>query len=617
MSYNEVVTAYKNNSLDISDFKEKLEKAKLLKGRSRDIANEIIGSRIDFDLNMCNILAIRETASKYENFKHESDMQLNEYYYVLLDSIKNTSFWKNTDLNSQARDLEKYKKLPINKKIEFAIDLNRKYYEYLKIQNVADIRDYLEKENLDDETIKKLQFLKQMYESIESKMARDGIYLLKYYPKVVSALLEYKNPRKRKNVKLDDFIKTKSKTVNRQYEDINKIFEKEEIKDISECLSLIQETLNMNLFDMLTIFTKISDLKLESSYLCDEYENLKKLQDKNKRMSIFGKTVSKNTPKIKQLNKQVNNQNLQGTTQKDENQPEKENKIIVNNEDFPKELQSTMQKITETPLVKEKVIPIIFSWFERDENKKQRDKNLKNIEIFLEQIKKIEEEKGTRASLFLITNANREITLKRFNEFREIATQKGMPRLIEGALGGYSSFRIDETGKIIDLAKMSDENKNKIKSVLSEIGFSAESIDEDFLRYQILGKKDSKNSLGYLIYLKKEIKNKRSIKDQPIELVSYVEADSSGIDVLLREQLNGIYNLPSYYNIKYFVDKNCIIKIGMNQLNEDIKNIDILETFNTNSASKSENHEVKKKDDTTGNSKNNNDGENKDISDYN
>ena len=58
-----------------------------------------------------------------------------------------------------------------------------------------------------------------------------------------------------------------------------------------------------------------------------------------------------------------------------------------------------------------------------------------------------------------------------------------------------------------------------------------------------------------------------------------MEADSSGIDVLLREQLNGIYNLPSYYNIKYFVDKNCIIKIGMNQLNEDIKNIDILETF--------------------------------------
>ena len=96
-----------------------------------------------------------------------------------------------------------------------------------------------------------------------------------------------------------------------------------------------------------------------------------------------------------------------------------------------------------------------------------------------------------------------------------------------------------------------------------------------------------------------------------------MEADSSGIDVLLREQLNGIYNLPSYYNIKYFVDKNCIIKIGMNQLNEDIKNIDILETFNTNSASKSENREIKKKDDTAGNHKNNNDEENKDISDYN
>ena len=222
MEYREIITSYKENSLDTSKFKEKLEMAKPLKGRSKDRTPEIIGERQFFSFDMYNMVAMPETANKFKSFESDCNYQLNYYYSILLKSIQSTKSWKYMGINPEIPNEEYFKKLTINQKFEVILNLNRKYSEYLEFQKVADIRDSLGEENLSEETIKKVQFFKLMYDGIESDVAKDELYALKRYPKIISALLEYKISRKKKNINLEDFIKTKNKGIIREFEDILK-----------------------------------------------------------------------------------------------------------------------------------------------------------------------------------------------------------------------------------------------------------------------------------------------------------------------------------------------------------------------------------------------------------
>ncbi len=572
MEYREIITSYKENSLDTSKFKEKLEMAKPLVGRPKDRTPETIGKRQVFILDMYNIEAVQETANKFKSFELDCDYQLNYYYSMLLESIQFTKSWKYMEINPEMPNEENFKKLTINQKFKTILKLNRKYLEYLEIQKVADIRDRLGEDILSEETINKVQFFKLMYECIESDVAKSELYVLKEYPKIISTLLEYKNSRKKKNISLEDFIKTKNRGIIRKFEEVRRYFEIDELKDISECLELIKETLGMKLKDILELISEIADGELETSYLNSEYSDLKKLQEKYKRMLELKKQadkIEKEKEKAQKREKSKNTKKQNGKRGKQSVKEEKKKeKVTVIDKDATGELDEQITRINNTPLVKEKIIPIIFSWFERDETSKNKNKNIKLISSFFEEIKELEKQNNTRASLFLVTNANKEVTLNRFNELRKLANQKGLSRIMEGAFGGYSSFRVDESGQIVDLSIMSDENKEKIKMVLRKEGMTSDVIDTDYLRYKFSDKKDKHITKGYLAYLSNCLKRSKLINGQPIEFISFLEGNTSGIDVVLSSQLEGIYKLPSYYKAKYHIDPKNVFKIQLSQLEE-------------------------------------------------
>ncbi len=570
MEYREIITSYKENSLDTSKFKEKLEMAKPLKGRSKDRTPEIIGERQFFSFDMYNMVAMPETANKFKSFESDCNYQLNYYYSILLKSIQSTKSWKYMGINPEIPNEEYFKKLTINQKFEVILNLNRKYSEYLEFQKVADIRDSLGEENLSEETIKKVQFFKLMYDGIESDVAKDELYALKRYPKIISALLEYKISRKKKNINLEDFIKTKNKGIIREFEEVRRYFEIDELKDISECLELIQETLEMNLKDIMELLSEIADGELESSYLTSEYTDLKKLQEKYERMVNLKKQADELEGKKAENSEKQNGEQPNSAKGTLAEGAKKQEKINVMDSDATGELDEKITQINNTPSVKEKIIPIIFSWFERDEISKS--KNIKLISSFLDRIKELEEQSNTRASMYLVTNANKEVTLSRFNELKKLAEEKGLPRIMEGAFGGYSSFRIDESGQIIDLSTMSDENKEKIKMVLRKEGMTSDTIDTDYLRYKFSDKKDKHITKEYLNYLSNCLKKSKLMNGQPVEFISFFEGNTSGIDVVLSSQLEGLYKLPNYYKAKYHIDPNNILKVQVNQIEEYLRN---------------------------------------------
>lgn len=68
---------------------------------------------------------------------------------------------------------------------------------------------------------------------------------------------------------------------------------------------------------------------------------------------------------------------------------------------------------------KERVVPIVFTWFEREDVTLARRITTKKLMDFLDQIKKLQTAMGVRMSLFLVTNTNKEVTLKRLTDLKK------------------------------------------------------------------------------------------------------------------------------------------------------------------------------------------------------
>ena len=183
----------------------------------------------------------------------------------------------------------------------------------------------------------------------------------------------------------------------------------------------------------------------------------------------------------------------------------------------------------------------------------------KKVVEFFEKIKNIQRRTGVRVSLYIVTNAGKELALKRLQDFQRKAAINGLPNLVDGVLGGYSSFRIDKNGKITDVEIMSDINKKKIIGLLENtkgLVLEEEMIqgkEEPYLRYQISDRRDKSITKNYLNLLVSNLLKDDRVRRQPLKFLPYIEGKYAGIDVLLESQLKGISQLPEYYKIKYSI----------------------------------------------------------------
>lgn len=580
MEYQEIITAYKNGSLDISGLKKKLQISKPLKGREKYRILETSPKRFELAYNINNLLITPEQPEKQEKFNRDSEEVIESYFLMLVDSIEKTKAWKLIKLNSSENTLEKFRKLNIKEKFQKIYDLNKRYLTFLNYQRIADIRDCLKNSSdLDDETITKLQFIISMFDNFKNESIKSEFVCFK--ENFLKALVNF---RKSKKVRLEDFMNSQSREVQFEYEKFSKVnfFTNEEYRDISENLVLASKTLKTSVSTIIEAYGELSETEAEIKFLKDEIKDLEKLEEKVSRMLIIQQEdkkqqeknrrdqveSAKRKKKIDELVSEIDKRRL-------EKAEHERNRVIGREEGSTGKMEEKIETFEKTSTVKEKVIPLIFSWFDKEDLTIARRISSKKLTAFFEKIKQVEKDSATRVSLFIVTNAGKELSLKRLHDFQKKAETNGLPRLVEGIFGGYSSFKIDTDGNITDIATMSQKNRTKIMNLLessTSIGWSLSKqlvLDDEtnYLRYQFSDKRDKSIDKKYLnLYVANLLRNER-VKKQPLRFLPFIEGKYSGIDVLLESQLKGISQLSQYYKNKYLITPG-------NALNASTENID-------------------------------------------
>lgn len=572
MDYQELITSYNNKGLDITDLKEKLKIAKPLKGRLKYRAIDIISQRSALLNDINNLLITLEKGEKAEDFNKDTDILLNEYFLTLVKSVEMLKAWKFMKLIPTEFTEEKFEKLNYKEKFKLVMFLNREYLSFLKYQNIADIRDCLRNaESLDDDTIIKLEFLITMFNKLKNKEVK-----IEFFCFDKDFLMALQWSRKFKNLKFDDFIKTKKRSIKGEYKKLSKFFTNEDFIDISENLDITSKVLKTSVHNIIEAYSEMSESESEVYYIEEEFEQIKLLLKKHKKMQTIKKEYDKKQAEKIKLEKERKEKELQEKLEREKEEAErlkKEQEELEQRRDIidPQKLQKVPkakkvkksgkanldEDLDEVP--KEQVNPLIFTWFERDDKTIARRIGAKVLTRFFEKIKEIEASTGIRVALYMVTNAGKDVTLKRLEDIKKKAFKEGLPNLVEGALGGYGSFRIEKDGKIGDISKMTNTNKQKIIKLLEKTKgevFTPDLIDEDvelFVRYQMTDKKDKNINKKYLNLLISNLLKEEEIRMQPLKFLVFMEGKKEGIDVLYEEQLKAISQLSNYYKEKYSI----------------------------------------------------------------
>ena len=606
MVYQELISSYENKGLDITSLKGLLETAKPLKGRSKYRAIDIIAQRSALLNDINNLLILSEIADKLDFFEKSVNDILNQYFLALVQSIKNAKAWKFMKLDQADYTLDVFDSL--NKKEQFKkiYSLNEKYLEFLGYQNVADIRDCLENANeLTDETIEKLEFLRMMFEGLKNREVKIEFFC---FDRVfLKALIDFWNS---KSFKLEDYMKIKRKKTKKEYKKYSQFFTNEDFRDIAENLDLAKKALKVPADTIIEAYSELSESEAEVYYIEEEFKGFKKLEEKYKKMQVVKKEYEKLLVKLEKerkakekleeklrkeeekrlaeeerkralekiaeailIEKAKNEEKLEKPIKKEKTNIEKIEKTVKEKKS-KKTTKRELEKITEEKnkdeIVieevqennipqKEHVNPLIFSWLEREDFTLTKKVGSKKLVEFFNKIKEIEERTGIRVSLYIVSNAGKEVTLKRFKDFKKKAIQNKLPNLVEGALGGYSSFRIDSDENIIEISKMTLDIREEIIEIIEKIKGVAitrdfiENSEEEYIRYDLTNKREKEITKKYLNLLISKILKDENINEMSLKVLAFMEGNKAGIDILMQDQIKGISQISEYYKEKYIV----------------------------------------------------------------
>ena len=590
MDYQELITSYNNKGLDVTNLKENLKIAKPLKGRLKYRAIDIISQRSALLNDINNLLITLEKGERVEDFNKYTDDLLNEYFMTLVKTVEMLEAWKFMRLIPTEFTEEKFEKLNYKEKFKLVMFLNREYLKFLEYQNIADIRDCLKNaESLDDDTIRKLEFLGTMFNNLKNKEVK-----IEFFCFDKDFLMTLYWSRKFKNLKFDDFIKNKKRSVKNEYKKLSKFFTNEDFIDISKNLEVTSKVLKTSVYNIIEAYSEMSESESEVYYIEEEFEQIKQLLKKYKKMQLIKKEYDKKQAEKKKLEKEKKEKELQEKKQREQEEAERLKKEQEEKEQLreiidPKKLQKTPKarknKKTEkldfeedlTIVPKEQVNPLIFTWFEREDKTITRRIGSKVLTRFFEKIKEIESSTGARVALYMVTNAGKEVTLKRLEDLKKKAFKAGIPNLVEGALGAYGSFRADKNGKITDIAEMTVNDKEKIIKLLQKTKgevLTQELIDQEtelFIRYQMTDKKDKNINKKYLNLLISNLLKDEEIRMQPLKFLVFMEGKKEGIDVLFEEQLKAISQLSNYYKEKYLITNSKTMNIRIDNIEDFIE----------------------------------------------
>ena len=575
MEYEDVISAYKNGSLDISDLKKKLELARPLNSRPERLDLDIIASVFNTLRDGTNAQLIAEKPEKVEEYKTLVDWSLTEYYSNILERINSARAWGAMKVVPPKITTAEFKELLTEEKLRMVTTLNKRFKEYLKVQKYADLREKIIGDgDLEEASVQKMQFVLSMFNCLKSDVAKEDFFCMP--EELVSALINF---RKSKHKRLEDYFETKNKYVRQQYENYANYYSTEEFRDLIENLLELSKTLKISVGKAQEYYSCISKINFEIRGLEDEYETFEKLKEKNKKMFSL---IPKAKPKLKEepikevkeepekVEKKEEPQEEIKEEKKQEQKPEVIKKQDIEDNGSTGNAEKEIEKQNNVVTAKEQITPLILAWFGRDEKPFSEFAGPKQISEFLEKIKELEKETGTRIGLYIVTNADKKTTLGRMQELQHKAKAKGLSRLVEGALGGYSSFRIEPDGTITDLAVMEKNTREEIVKLLEsspyDAQFKSDLIDpreKDYIRYFFSIKKNSAVNIKYLKARIALLLNDPLVKKQPISFVPFMEGDYAGVDVLLQSQLDGLDKLSEFLKSKYYIAPGKTLKANI------------------------------------------------------
>ena len=582
IDYQDIVNMYKKNIIDISGLKKGLEVAKPLSGRPRYRAVRLSGENARIYMRTLDITRAQETPKNVQHIQKEIVQELERYFDRLVQSMKECRAWKITGLVAQDYTMEMFKSLSVSEKVKMLKDLNNKYTRFLEIQKIADIRDCVftfKNLSQDEDKLKKICFLTLMFKKFSNKDIIREFYI--FDKSFLNALIEYKKDKKAKD-SLDSFMGRKRKSTYRDFQKYSKYFSQEDFRELADNITLTARTLKVPNSSVIEAYSEMSETEAEIAYLSSDITILDSLEEKYNAMEVIRLQEEKEKEvrevakieeeKRRKAEEELEKRRKEAADRLKRKEQLQRNRVLGKNEGQTPFMEAKIKEIQNTTTAKEQVNPLIFAWFEKEDITLTRRVGSKKLTEFFDKIKRIEAETGIRVSLYLITNSGREVTVKRLEEIQKKAKAAGLPRLVEGALGGYSAFRVDSDKRITALAKMSPENRKKISTLLSRsMDFPLtqdliESEETEYLRYQFTDKRDKSIDKKYLNFAVNRILSDPRISKQPLKFLPYIENKKAGIDVVLESQLKGVSQLPEYYKSKYYVAPGKTMKVSIDDI---------------------------------------------------
>lgn len=593
MDYQEIVTKYKTNSLVTNNLRKKLEIAKPLDARPRYSILDLAARSWYYYSSIVDLLTVKETPKRLEFFEKNSKIVISQYFNEIVERIKQAKAWNFMGINARDFSKEKFEEATISEKFSMIYELNQKYCKFLEYQKLADLRDVFVDKTVepDEQTLRKMCFLKMMFVNFKSENVKREFFCFDEH--FLHALLKYRNS---KDVRLEDHMKNQKKSISNEYkkfEDL-KFFTTEDYRDIIENINLVCGAAKLSRTQVMRIYAQMAETEAEQEDLNVEMKNFKDLEVKVQKMSKLKTNYEKERVEIEKrerAQKQIeeerrrleeekrNAEELKKRQEEERLKAEQERKIGTT-EGYTEELDRKISKLQNTPTVKETVIPVIFIWLDKEKTTLTQKIGNQKLAVFFSKLRKIEEKTGDRVSLFLITNANQETTKKRVEELRKKSKNAGMPRIVEGALGGYSSFRVDEEGNVKDVAKMSPENRDKIELLIERSIFTSfpksiiDETEQNYIRYKFSDKPDKSITKQYLTMLIGRLLNDERVKRQPLRFMPFIEPSATGVDVLLESQIKGISKIYEYYESKYFISPGKSYKVNAESIDQFLEEKD-------------------------------------------
>lgn len=585
MDYQEIVTKYKEEGLVTSNLKKRLEVAKPLEARPRYRVLDMSSRNWYYNSSIIDLLTVPENQKKLDFFEKASRELIREYFDDLIERIKQAKAWDFMGIKARDFSKERFEDAKLSEKFSIIYELNQKYCRFLEYQKLADLRVMFtdKKTDIDDQTLMKMCFFKLMFGNLKSDEVKKEFFC--FDERFLHALLRYKTS---KDIRLEEHMKNQKKDIAKEYKKFEQFFSTEDYRDIIDNIILSSKATKISKTKVMRIFSQMSETEAEQEYLHLEQDAFKELEDKCYKMNEVRLLYEKEkiTKENKAREERLAEESRRKAEELEKRQEEAKQKLlaaklkaerdrkIALTEGYTEELERKIAILQKTSTAKEAVIPILFIWLDKDKATLTKKIGNQKLATFFAKIKEIEKDNGRRASLFLITNADQETTQKRVEELKRKAKEVGILRLVEGGFGGYSSFRVDEAGNIKDVAKMSAENREKIKLLLENSYRTSlprtliDETEQNYIRYKFSDKPDNSITKSYLGILVGQMLNDEKVRRQPLKFMPFIEREASGIDVVLESQIKGISKIHDYYASKYDISSRKSYKVNVEKIEE-------------------------------------------------